>query len=455
MQAIDDLLTATIDDEMLQGMEHWTGAEDSLLGRRRKLRRTYIVKEFVKALEDGNEENAITLTGPTIYTVHKDIDKENSSVSKSKCIVKKCKTNGESDNTVENGGTDNAGSGAVIMPNDRNIKLGAQYDPHVLSNYGGLLFCQRLAKLKQADFRNVKGDLIPPWRYYNELRPGTLIIANISIAVYVIPGKEGRMDRKIYHANINSLKVLAYSDIPIAKPGVDEPRNDAGSLAFKALLDDTKGSSSDETLGGEAGKAITCAKLNVFKVQIPGISLKDLVDSDGNVNIDIGVPTSIVNNEEMELEDKTAPNPLPLFSSTDLNQCAGKDTVGVQQAVVDTATDPLPSFPGLSRSSTKKACKRAHEKELHIKNARKHEEDSDEWPRAVLHAMNSSAVTIADFNASTLPVALTGWLWHHLSLLIEKKFKLVNWDGKTCTCLVDEEDHIVAVLAGQPIHADD
>lgn len=59
------------------------------------------------------------------------------------------------------------------------------------------------------------------------------------------------------------MKVLAHSDLPTEKPGVDEPRrqrtvrvsgNDAGSLAFKALLDDTKGPSSEETLSGEVGE---------------------------------------------------------------------------------------------------------------------------------------------------------------------------------------------------------
>lgn len=145
----------------------------------------------------------------------------------------------------------------------------------------------------------------------------------------------------------------------------------------------------------------------------------------------------------MELEDETVPNPLPLSSSTDLNQKSDEDTVDIQLAVTDSATTSLPSFLGLSRSAAKKARKRIHEKELRVKNARKREEDSDERPRAVLHAMNSSVVTIADFNASTLPVASTGWsgnrkgtkpsilrLWRHLSLLVEKKFKLVNWDGK-------------------------
>jgi hypothetical protein len=60
------------------------------------------------------------------------------------------------------------------------ISLGAFYDPRLLPDYGGPIFRHKSARLVQRDIRNMNGDLIPPWKTYEELRPGTLVLMKVS-----------------------------------------------------------------------------------------------------------------------------------------------------------------------------------------------------------------------------------------------------------------------------------
>src|ERR1700692_4736019 len=64
---------------------------------------------------------------------------------------------------------------------EHELKLGAYYDPHLLHDYGGPCFSHRNAQLKRLCVRNKASDLVPPWKLCEVLKPGTLILANVSL----------------------------------------------------------------------------------------------------------------------------------------------------------------------------------------------------------------------------------------------------------------------------------
>lgn len=79
------------------------------------------------------------------------------------------------------------------------IKLGAFYEPSVLQDYGGSYFNHTKAKLVQLDVRDIKNELIPPWEFYEALRPGTLVLCLVSLHCFSMTddgGKE-RKERKV------------------------------------------------------------------------------------------------------------------------------------------------------------------------------------------------------------------------------------------------------------------
>ena len=75
------------------------------------------------------------------------------------------------------------------------IKLGALYDPRLIPDYGGPCFDHHHAQLKQLNIKDVDGKLVPPWKLYELLKPGTLIIANVTLHCFVFP--EGERGRKV------------------------------------------------------------------------------------------------------------------------------------------------------------------------------------------------------------------------------------------------------------------
>ncbi|KAF8328489.1 hypothetical protein F5887DRAFT_1079072 [Amanita rubescens] len=68
----------------------------------------------------------------------------------------------------------------VVTPSVSEIKLGAHYDPRLLSDYGGALFNHSLAKLVQRNTVDEDGILTPPWLEYDKLRNGTVVLTRIS-----------------------------------------------------------------------------------------------------------------------------------------------------------------------------------------------------------------------------------------------------------------------------------
>lgn len=77
------------------------------------------------------------------------------------------------------------------------IKLGGFYDPALNSDFGGSFFDLTHNKLAQLDVRDENNELIPPWKFYDALRPGTLILANVSLHCFVM--KEKNTHRKVSH----------------------------------------------------------------------------------------------------------------------------------------------------------------------------------------------------------------------------------------------------------------
>jgi hypothetical protein len=83
---------------------------------------------------------------------------------------------------------------------EQDIYVGAHYDPHLLSDYGGNLFHHHAAKLMQHNVRDIDLHLIPPWEYYDKLHPGTMVLCNVMLHLYqmnLTNAKEISQKRKV------------------------------------------------------------------------------------------------------------------------------------------------------------------------------------------------------------------------------------------------------------------
>ncbi|KAJ6448506.1 hypothetical protein C8R47DRAFT_1228433 [Mycena vitilis] len=102
-------------------------------------------------------------------------------------------------------------------PRREDIRLGAHYEPTLLPDYGGPYFNHVKSKLVQLDVRDINNDLIPPWKFYDALKPGTLVLALVSLHCFVMTDTSGkeRKERKIYQMNAHSIRVLSDSDEPV------------------------------------------------------------------------------------------------------------------------------------------------------------------------------------------------------------------------------------------------
>lgn len=112
------------------------------------------------------------------------------------------------------------------------MKLGAYYDPSVLPDYGGSYFNHSKARLVQLDVRDVKNNLIPPWKFYEALRPGTLVLCLVSLHCFTMSDDSGKdrkerkvcfslfvcsldlvtIHRQVYQMNAHSIRILSESD---------------------------------------------------------------------------------------------------------------------------------------------------------------------------------------------------------------------------------------------------
>ncbi|KAJ8093641.1 hypothetical protein PM082_023433 [Marasmius tenuissimus] len=210
---------------------------------------TFDVKEIIKGYAPEEEPCLITLHSSQLYTV----EKENGSPTKpaSRKPMQKRHANGSSVGATEQVTEDaspqpsNTDTRAINLedaargrpfqdhelPGVDRIWVGAKYSPWVIPGYGGNRFRQRIAQTIQLDWRTVKGDLIPPWKVWDELRPGTLIMANVVFHIYVMPARDPLKSRKkVYQAVIKTIRVLGRSDIEVSKP-VRDQESFAGSAS--------------------------------------------------------------------------------------------------------------------------------------------------------------------------------------------------------------------------------
>ncbi|KAK7471088.1 hypothetical protein VKT23_002503 [Stygiomarasmius scandens] len=213
---------------------------------------SFLVKEFVKNTDVSNlfdpQPNCMLLIGPVMYTTPpQGLQTQDSSLPTRTAAVatregmkrRRLRVDGSSVSTAsedmeQSSGTASTPANAVtvataasapnvadttstsgrLFPRGDQIFVGATYDPSLQYDYGGAAFNLVNSRLVQPDFRDTRQRLICPWDFYDKLRPGTIVIANIDIAVYLMNG------RKTYHANILSLRILGESDVPVERPRV-------------------------------------------------------------------------------------------------------------------------------------------------------------------------------------------------------------------------------------------
>ncbi|KAJ3925709.1 MAG: hypothetical protein NXY57DRAFT_1043877 [Lentinula lateritia] len=73
----------------------------------------------------------------------------------------------------------NADNRDLGFPPDASISVGVQYDYKLMPDYGKKLFALNKPCLLQPNWRKLNGELIVPWKNYQQLRPGTVVVANI------------------------------------------------------------------------------------------------------------------------------------------------------------------------------------------------------------------------------------------------------------------------------------
>ncbi|KAL0578303.1 hypothetical protein V5O48_003680 [Marasmius crinis-equi] len=215
------------------------------------------IREIIRPVDGAEQPTLIALHGQNLYTVERDSLSTTSTKPVSRTMTKR-RSNGvpvqqtplpvpvdsatSSNNDVRTGRPLEEDE----LPGSEIIRVGAKYSPWVLPGYGGPRFQQRIAQVIQPEWRDGRGQLIPPWKNYDLLRPGTVIMATVSINVFVMSSTaKGRPRRKTYQAAIKSLRVLGRSDIPVEKPTAilsagavvnQQPQEDPASLALRSLI---------------------------------------------------------------------------------------------------------------------------------------------------------------------------------------------------------------------------
>ncbi|KAF7372693.1 ATP-dependent DNA helicase [Mycena venus] len=95
----------------------------------------------------------------------------------------------------------------VVFPDEKDIKIGAHYEPTLLEDCGGDYFSHVRSKLVQLDVCDVDNKLVGPWRYYEVLRPGTLVLVYASLHVFNMKDDKAGKTRKVYQINAQSRSV--------------------------------------------------------------------------------------------------------------------------------------------------------------------------------------------------------------------------------------------------------
>ncbi|KAJ3845864.1 hypothetical protein EV368DRAFT_89981 [Lentinula lateritia] len=179
------------------------------------------VKEITKGLEFSTHLDAITLSGGLIYTIPTNTKNESHKLNEAEHGRKMYKKH--TYNKHSNDAPIDIESSRLLKPYKwplaSKIYSGALYGHRLMPDFGRPLFTLKKAKPVQPDWRDVDGTLIVAWKNFSLMHPGTLIVTNISIWVHVLIAKNPKLPKcKVYQAIINSLKVVAKSEIPVATP---------------------------------------------------------------------------------------------------------------------------------------------------------------------------------------------------------------------------------------------
>ncbi|KAK7023673.1 hypothetical protein VNI00_016556 [Paramarasmius palmivorus] len=222
----------------------------------------YQIKPPLKACEEGKANDAILVVpkirnAPTKYRTKKRSYEETTNPEAQEEIVRDV-------------GDDEKGPlPAGDLPKDTSIKLHARYDPRVFRDYGGAIFAQKYAQAVQLDFQDRDGELIPPWKYPDLLRPGTFLILALQPLVWVTKDKTGVV-RKTYHLLIRSLRVFSTSDVapenPIVVAHEDEGKavqQDDLSVALRKIKLPASKPPEDTSEAGQTGKSVTQADVSM------------------------------------------------------------------------------------------------------------------------------------------------------------------------------------------------
>ncbi|KAJ3900393.1 hypothetical protein F5879DRAFT_992920 [Lentinula edodes] len=180
------------------------------------------VKEIVKELISDYHVDAITLTGPLLYTVPQRehgvdnkqlVNRDNVTAKLKKRKLDHCDS---AEDFEEHSFMNKVNSS---LPGDSDVVVGAQYDYKLMPDYDRRIIHLNKARLIQPDWRKLDNGLIVPWKSYLQLRPGTVVVANVSFRLHVLQPKDTKQQkRKVYQAIVNFLKVVAESDIPVNRP---------------------------------------------------------------------------------------------------------------------------------------------------------------------------------------------------------------------------------------------
>ncbi|KAJ7633385.1 hypothetical protein DFH06DRAFT_991055 [Mycena polygramma] len=176
-----------------------TADEDLRLGR------TPIIKNWTKPGKEGSENHDVI----SVSMLPKYAVPTAAGAPKAKRTAKR-----KLDEVDDDSGPSAKAAEAGDEPAD--IKLGAHYEPSLLPDYGGSYFNHNKAKLVQQDVRDIKNNLIPPWKLYDALRPGTLILILVSLHCFSMNDDTTKeIKRRVYQLNAHSIRVLSESDEPV------------------------------------------------------------------------------------------------------------------------------------------------------------------------------------------------------------------------------------------------
>ena len=74
--------------------------------------------------------------------------------------------------------------------NNMEYKVGQSYEPTELPDFGSKLFQNQGSKLVQHEVLDINHQLIPPWKQYEALRMGTLIMATVTLHCFSMKVKD-------------------------------------------------------------------------------------------------------------------------------------------------------------------------------------------------------------------------------------------------------------------------